>query len=127
MTSEEFVMRPKTGPGILDYGRSKYDKFREKIAEKLSVPVGNVHIFTVMNHPSMERTTDVRFAAHGSPYYRPARLDGIVNQFKDEVRKCSLQSDIFSLTTCIFTGKILSIVSTFKTMPTKYTSNIFTS
>lgn len=52
------------------------------IAAKLGVPEANVLIFTVMNHPTMSRTTDIRFAAHGSPFYRPARLDGIVNQDK---------------------------------------------
>ena len=55
------------------------------IARKLGVSTGNVDIFTVLNHPTLEKTVDVRFAAHGSPYYRPARLDGIVNQFKIEV------------------------------------------
>ncbi len=86
ITAEEFVNRPKIGEGTSDYGKSKYDLFREKIARKLRIPTGNVQIFTVRNHPTMPRTVDIRFAAHGSPYYRPARLDGIVNQFKMEVR-----------------------------------------
>ncbi len=85
ITAEQFVDRPKIGPGTNDYGKSKYDLFREMIARKLSVSTKNVDIFTVLNHPVLERTVDVRFAAHGSPYYRPARLDGIVNQFKIEV------------------------------------------
>ena len=85
VTAEEFVDRPKIGPGTNDYGKSKYDLFREMIARKLQVSTKNVDIFTVRNHPSLERTVDIRFSAHGSPYYRPARLDGIVNQFKMEV------------------------------------------
>ena len=84
-TAEEFVDRPKIGQGTNDYGKSKYDLFREMIARKLGVSTGNVDIFTVRNHPTLERTVDVRFAAHGSPYYRPARLAGIVNQYKLEV------------------------------------------
>ena len=55
------------------------------IAGNLGVPTSNVDIFTVMNHPTIERTVDIRYAAHGSPYYRPARLDGIINQNKEEV------------------------------------------
>lgn len=64
---------------------SKYELLREMIAMKLGVPFTNVDIFTVMNHPTLPRTIDLRYSAHGSPYYRPARLDGIVNQFQDEV------------------------------------------
>ncbi len=89
ITAEEFVDRPKIGPALTDYGQSKYDIFRAKIAEKLNVPVNNVDIFTVMNHPELVRTCDVRYAAHGSPYYRPARLDGLVNENKAEVTTLS--------------------------------------
>ncbi len=85
ITAEQFVERPKIGPGAHDYGKSKYDLFREAIARRLGVPTGNVDVFTVMNNPKIPNTCDVRYAAHGSPYYRPARLDGIINQFKMEV------------------------------------------
>ena len=78
--------RPKLSEGGLQaYGKSKYDMLRDKLAAKLNIPVGNVDIFTIMTHPTLPDTIDVRFAAHNSPYYRAARLDGIVAAAKKEV------------------------------------------
>ena len=70
ITAEEFIERRKVGISVTDYEPSKYDIFRAKMAEKINVPVKNVDIFTVMNHPTLPRTCDVRFSAHGSPYYQ---------------------------------------------------------
>ena len=92
MTAEEFVDRPHIGPGTSDYGESTYDILRREIAKKLVVPTENVDIFTVFNHPSLPKTVDVRYSAHGSPYYHPSKLDGIVNQHKDEVGSMCLIS-----------------------------------
>ena len=85
MTAEEFVSRRWVGPATSDYNKSKYDELRQFVATKLNVPQANVDIFTVRNHPTMERTIDVRYSAHGSPYYRPAKLDGLLNSEKDKV------------------------------------------
>ena len=71
----------------MDPGKSKYDIFREALARRLGVPTGNVDIFTVMNHPTLERTCDIRYSAHGSPYYKPARLNGLVAE--DKIMVCS--------------------------------------
>ena len=86
ITAEEFVDKPKSGIAPTDFGKSKYDLFREEMAKKLGVPTENVDIFTVRNHPTLKRTVDVRFAAHGSPYYRPSKLDGILNENRADVR-----------------------------------------
>lgn len=83
MTAEEFAYREERTSGI--YEKSKYDKFRDKLASKLGIPSENVDIFTVMNHPTLPRTIDIRFAAHNSPYYQPSRLDGIISQDINEV------------------------------------------
>ncbi|KAK3581134.1 hypothetical protein CHS0354_033929 [Potamilus streckersoni] len=86
ITAEKFVERPlmKNAAGINDgYGQSKYEKFREKLALKLGVPTANVAIFSVMNNG---KYTDVRFSAHGSPWYQPSRLNGILIVNKDEFK-----------------------------------------
>jgi hypothetical protein len=89
VTAEEFVSRPKL-PSVREgtgsrYGQSKYDQLQELIAGWLGVPSINVDIFTVVNHPTLSRTIDVRYAAHGSPYYRPAKLNGLMITHKKEV------------------------------------------
>ena len=87
-TAEEFVDRPKLAAGsVVGYDKSKYDMLRDKLAAKLLIPAHNVDIFTIMNHPELPRTIDIRYAAHNSPYYRSAKLDGIVAQSLKEVRK----------------------------------------
>ena len=84
ITAEEFVERkPSSKPR--SYEKSKYDLFRETLAKKLGIPVANVDIFTVMNHPSLPRTVDIRFAAHNSPYYKPVRMDGLIAANLDQV------------------------------------------
>jgi len=89
MTAEEFIIRPKVSSsgdgGGSKYSRSRYQLLQETIASWLNVPVDNVNIFTVLNHPLNERTIDVRYAAHGSPYYRPAKLNGMMTQYKSRV------------------------------------------
>ena len=85
MTAEEFVDKPKSGTDPKAYGVSMYDKFRAKIASLLGKPKENVDIFTVRNVPGMEKMVDVRFSAHGSPYYRPSKLNGLMESNKNEV------------------------------------------
>lgn len=63
-------------------GHSHYDKFRRLLAEKLRVEVLFVEIFSVMKNGPY---TDVRYAAHGSPWYPASKLDGIIALNKDEV------------------------------------------
>jgi len=86
MTAEEFISRPKVSgsgeAGGSTYGRSRYQLLQETIALWLDVPVDNVEVFTVLNHPFHERTIDVRYSAHGSPYYRPTKLNGLMAQYK---------------------------------------------
>ncbi|XP_060579771.1 LOW QUALITY PROTEIN: neural-cadherin-like [Ruditapes philippinarum] len=75
MTAEEFVTRPYNG-------KSPYDKFRTVLADKLNVPLNNVAIFSVMNVE--DNLVDIRYAAHGSPYYPPSKLDSFVSLDKQE-------------------------------------------
>jgi hypothetical protein len=62
------VERPKIGQSTTAYGESLSNKFRTLMARKLG------------------EYTDVRFAAHGSPWYPQSRLDAIVTLNKAEVR-----------------------------------------
>ncbi|XP_076325233.1 neural cadherin isoform X1 [Tachypleus tridentatus] len=66
---------------------SKYNKFRDVIAELLETDRENVDIFTV--YPKQERPpiTDVRFSAHGSPYYKASMLDGAVSLNRGLIEK----------------------------------------
>jgi len=67
--------------------RSRYDVLRRFLANKLNVAEDNVDIFTVRNHPTLKKTIDIRYSAHGSPYYRPEKLDGMITLNKEEVGK----------------------------------------
>jgi len=75
--------------GSAKYGRSRYQLLQETIASWLDVAVDNVDVFTVLNHPFDKRSIDVRYSAHGSPYYRPAKLNGLMTKYKSQVNCCS--------------------------------------
>ncbi|XP_060076019.1 putative neural-cadherin 2 [Ylistrum balloti] len=81
ITAKEFISTP---PG--NDGKSHYRLFREKMAEKLGKPVDNVQIVTMLDKVDL---LEIRFAAHGSPYYTSARLNGIVTDNKNEFETAS--------------------------------------
>ena len=64
-------------------GKSPYDKFQALLADSLNVPLSHVAVFSVMN--SEDGFTDVRYSAHGSPWYPASMLDGIVSLEKEKV------------------------------------------
>ncbi|KRG03485.1 uncharacterized protein Dmoj_GI22312, isoform C [Drosophila mojavensis] len=67
--------------------RSKLDRFRDKLADLLNTERENVDIFSVQLKRRNPPLTDVRFSAHGSPYYKPVRLNGIVLMHREEIEK----------------------------------------
>jgi hypothetical protein len=81
ITAEDFITPDETAPN----GASK----AELLTEKLSTYLGNLpnetDIFSIRNTPNMSDTVDVMFAAHGSPYYRKERLNGIIIANKDDI------------------------------------------
>ena len=85
MTAERFIT-----PDVNN--ESPRDRFRKTMADILETDVQNVDVFTMRDVPvqevnqGMEEGIDVRYSAHGSPYYRSARLDGLVWMNKDKVR-----------------------------------------
>lgn len=83
ITDEDFIR-------ILDHKRvniskSKIEKFKDKIAELLHIDRYNVDVFSVQLRQKHPPVTDVRFSAHGSPYYKPVRLNGIVLMHREEI------------------------------------------
>ena len=86
-TAKQFLERPFENNG---YGENLYSKFRTQLADSLQTSRDNVHIFTVRDVPKDEGNNDMNmvdlvYAAHGSPYYRPAKLNGRAWQQKSEV------------------------------------------
>lgn len=55
------------------------------LASILNTSVENVDVFTVLVTPNNDSLVDVRFSAHGSPYYAPERLNSQVDLSKAEV------------------------------------------
>ena len=77
-------------PRIWDYDKetvvkSKLQLFKEKFASVLpeKIPVENIDVFSVMLHSRRAKTTDVRFSVHGSPYYKPVKLNGILLRHRE--------------------------------------------
>ena len=64
---------------------SKLTKLQGRLAADLNTRFENVQIFTVYTVPDLVKTIDVRYAAHGSPYYRSVRLNDAVNNNKAAV------------------------------------------
>ncbi|GFR26878.1 neural-cadherin [Trichonephila clavata] len=58
--------------------KSKYHKFRDMIASLTTTRKDNVDIFSVILKQERPPITDVRFAAHRSPYFKASMLNGIV-------------------------------------------------
>ncbi|XP_035905492.1 neural-cadherin isoform X2 [Anopheles stephensi] len=67
--------------------RSKADRFKDKLADLLNIDRENVDVFSVQLRRKHPPLTDVRFSAHGSPYYKPVRLNGIVLMHREEIEK----------------------------------------
>ncbi|XP_059351786.1 neural-cadherin-like [Daphnia carinata] len=68
-----------------DIVKSKIDKLRDKLAQLLAVDRENVDIFSVQLRQQRPPITDIRFSAHGSPFYKPIKLNGIVLQHREEI------------------------------------------
>ncbi|EAT33862.1 AAEL013873-PA [Aedes aegypti] len=72
ITAEEFVSR---SPSL---SLTPKDRLQNSIAELFNISRENVDVFTVLQRDNNASLLDVRFSAHGSPYYEPERLNGII-------------------------------------------------
>ncbi|XP_031778398.1 neural-cadherin isoform X2 [Nasonia vitripennis] len=87
--------------------RSKADLFREKLAVLLSIERENVDVFSVQLRRKHPPLTDVRFAAHGSPYYKPVRLNGIVLMHREEIeRDVGINITMVGIDECFYENEV---------------------
>jgi hypothetical protein len=82
--------------------RSKADRFRDKLADLLNTERENVDVFSVQLRRKHPPVTDIRFAAHGSPYYKPVRLNGLVLMHREEVSTHTFQHFLLYENVCAF-------------------------
>jgi len=65
---------------------------QQKIAELLDTSSENVDIISVRNAADAPGSVDVTYAAHGSPYYTPEKLDTVVWMNRQDV---SITADLY--------------------------------
>lgn len=79
VTVEEMI-QPST-----DGKPSKMAQLKTSLSKTLGVPETYVDIFTVLEVQGEEGVVDVQYSAHGSPYYSPAKLNGVVIANKSQI------------------------------------------
>ncbi|XP_050530665.1 neural-cadherin isoform X3 [Daktulosphaira vitifoliae] len=67
--------------------RSKLDRFKDKLVDILSTPRENIDVFSVQLKRKYPPLTDIRFSAHGSPYYKTVKLNGLILMHREEIEK----------------------------------------
>lgn len=77
-TIEEFVEKPENS-------KSKKDLLQQHISKIFNTSLENVDVFTVLKSPTNSSLVDVRFSAHGSPYYSPEKLNNKASEQQKEV------------------------------------------
>ncbi|XP_077285916.1 DE-cadherin isoform X2 [Arctopsyche grandis] len=96
-TAEDFIT-PSLG------GLSKKDVLRQKLSLIFNTSLDNVDVFTVYSHNSAthDRTLDVRFSAHGSPYYAAEKLNSLASNNQNELESLlNMQIYMISIDECI--------------------------
>ncbi|KAJ8343652.1 hypothetical protein SKAU_G00309810 [Synaphobranchus kaupii] len=77
ITAKEFIERRGDA-------RSRYEMFRDFLSEMLPTSPDNINIFGLMD--VRERTLDVRFSVHGTPFLRPEKLHGYLAAHKQKLQ-----------------------------------------
>ncbi len=85
-------------------GQSKRDKFTEMMKSLLNASY--VDVFTVIPSGSVENpSTDVRFAAHGSPYYAPEKMENVLIEHKKQLESAlNLDLVMIHIDECLIEG-----------------------
>lgn len=67
---------------------SKATVLKQRLASILNASVENVDVFTILHSPHNPNNSqlDVRFSAHGSPYYQPEKINAAIDKHQAEVR-----------------------------------------
>ncbi|GBO99509.1 DE-cadherin [Eumeta japonica] len=90
ITAEEFITPEYDGT-------SKKDKLHRRLAQLYNTSLDNVDVFTLFNKQTVKDAfLDVRFSAHGSPYYAPEKLDTMATAIQDTLEE-ELQAKIYMI------------------------------
>ncbi|KAL9916406.1 DE-cadherin [Glossina fuscipes fuscipes] len=81
VTKEDFISIPRYAQG--NNALSLKDRLQFYLSKLFNTSVANVDVFTVLQNAN--NTLDVRYSAHGSPYYAPEKLNGIVAQHQQDL------------------------------------------
>eukprot|EP00096_Caligus_rogercresseyi_P016358 TRINITY_DN898_c0_g1_i1.p1 TRINITY_DN898_c0_g1~~TRINITY_DN898_c0_g1_i1.p1 ORF type:complete len:1540 (+),score=519.42 TRINITY_DN898_c0_g1_i1:230-4849(+) len=93
-TPEQFILPDENGI-------SKRDILVEKLKDWLNATY--VDVFAVL--PYSRSYTDIRFSAHGSPYYKPERLEGALASRRKELETAlDLEVVMFKIDECLYEG-----------------------
>lgn len=69
-------------------------RFKESVGSILQTDEDNVDLFSVQDAPRAPRAIDVRFAAHGSPYYAPEKMIAILKNNRPSLVKAMAVFDV---------------------------------
>ncbi|CAH1153422.1 unnamed protein product [Phaedon cochleariae] len=96
ITKEEFI--EKSEGGI-----SKKDILQQQIAKIVNTSLTNVDVFTVLQAPNQNSSyIDVRFSAHGSPYYAAEKMESKVTEHQTELeQKLGLDFVMIHINECL--------------------------
>jgi len=98
ITKEEFISVDRDVQA--DDNFSLKDRLQHSLAKLFNTSVSNVDVFTVLQNEN--RTLDVRYSAHGSPYYAPEKLNGIVAQNQQRLEnELDLQMLMVNIDECL--------------------------
>jgi hypothetical protein len=96
-TPEDFVRTDANGV-------SKRDRFKTHMSMYLNASF--VDVFTVLPSGTKQNPyTDIRFAAHGSPYLAPEKLEGILTQRKEDMKRAvNIEIIMIHINECMYEG-----------------------
>lgn len=96
-TIEEFVGEP-----MGEHGFSKKDLLQQRVSQILNTSLENVDVFTVIRSPNKNDFIDVRFSAHGSPYYAAEKINNKVTEHQENLEnKLDVQFVMVGISECI--------------------------
>ncbi|EEB18272.1 predicted protein [Pediculus humanus corporis] len=104
ITDEDFIRVWNYKKQSVD--RSMIDKFREKLADLLNVEKDLVDVFSVQLRRKHPPLTDIRFAAQGSPHFKPVKLNGLVLIHREEIEKdVGINITMVGIDECLYEGQ----------------------
>lgn len=107
-TAEEFLETPRDQDPYKIETLNKKEQLRGLLTQlyykQYNTTIENVDIFTVIPNENA-LMLDVRFSVHGSPYYEPERLNGIVAQNQNKLQEeLGMQILMINIDECLLEG-----------------------